>query len=152
MRTWFVGLVLGTVLSGCGSEDDDNQDPEGAKKLLASVRADDYQSWTRAPGWPERAPTSAPHSDEVDIYVNDILEMATMTGGTTQWPLGSIVAKDGFRGENLEIVALMEKRTDGWFYAELSGNGEPMFSGQPAICTDCHDSGDDYIRAFDFPP
>jgi hypothetical protein len=144
-----VFLVLMSV--GCGSDDDDNQDPEGAKKLLAQIQADEYRSWARAPGWPERAPTSAPHSDEVDIYVNDVLDAATATSGTTKWPIGSIVAKDGFRGDSLEIIAIMQKQSDGWFYAELSGNGSPEFSGQPAICTDCHDSGDDYIRAFGFP-
>lgn len=151
MRRSFVAVLSAALVVACKSDYDDNQDPEGAKKLLAQVQADEYRSWARAPGWPERAPTSAPHSDEVDIYVNDVLAAATTSPGLTQWPLGSIVAKDGFRGESLEIVALMEKRGDGWFYAELSGNGEPKFSGHPALCTDCHDSGDDFVRAFDFP-
>lgn len=151
MRSSFVAVSLAALVVACGSDDEDNQDPEGAKQLLAKVQAENYRSWARAPGWPERAPTSAPHSDEVDIYVNAVLETATTSAGLTEWPLGAIVAKDGFRGESLEIVALMEKRGAGWFYAELSGSGEPKFSGRPATCTDCHDSGDDYIRAFDFP-
>lgn len=144
-------LLAVAGISGCGSDDEGNEDPEAAKQLLAEIQADDYRSWPRAPGWPERAPTSAPHSDEVDIYVNDVLHEATQTAGTTKWPVGSIVAKDGFRGATLEIVAIMQKRSDGWFYAELSGGGEPKFSGRPAICRDCHESGDDYIRAFGLP-
>jgi hypothetical protein len=144
-------VALALVVLGCGSSNAENGDPEGAKALLAEIRADAYQSWARAPGWPERMPTSAPHSEDVDIFVNPTLDDATKTPGIDSWPVGSIVAKDGYSGGELEIIAIMQKRTDGWFYAELSANGYPGFSGQPEVCTDCHDVGADFIRAFDFP-
>ena len=57
----------------------------------------------------------------------------------------------GFDGSDLELVAVMEKRDDGWFYAEFDGEGEADYSGKPAVCTDCHESGDDYVRAFSLP-
>ncbi len=69
------------------------------------------------------------------------------------WPLGSVIGKDGWRadGETLHIVAVMEKRDDGWFWAEYDGSGEPLYSGSPSVCTGCHASGADYVRAFGFP-
>jgi len=45
----------------------------------------------------------------------------------------------------------MEKRRDGWFWAEFDDDGEPKFSGRPSKCTDCHASGSDFVRAFSLP-
>jgi len=149
-RIFLSALLLATF--GCAAEDeDDNTDPEGAKALLATVQADDYRSWSRAPGYEVRVPSKGPHSIDVDIYVNDVVVAALAGASLDEWPEGSLVAKDGFKGEKLEIVALMEKRSDGWYWAELSGSGAPKFSGHPSICTDCHRSGDDFMRSFDLP-
>jgi hypothetical protein len=38
----------------------------------------------------------------------------------------------------------MEKRTEGWYFAEYSADGTPLFSGRPAICLDCHEARKDY--------
>lgn len=57
----------------------------------------------------------------------------------------------GFRGSDLEIIALMEKRADGSFWAEFDDDGDPDYSGRPDICLDCHKSGADYVRAFALP-
>jgi hypothetical protein len=69
----------------------------------------------------------------------------------TAWPEGSIIVKDGFTGESPRLVAIMEKRDDGWFWAEYEPDGEVDFSGTPGVCTRCHDAGADYVRAFGFP-
>jgi hypothetical protein len=142
-------VALGSlILAACG----DNQDDAGARDLLTRVQADQYRTWDRAPGWESRRASGAPHSDDVDIYVNDIVaEVLALAEPIESWPEGSIIAKDGFDGSDLEIIALMEKRSDGWFWAEYDSEGEPDYSGHPDICIDCHKSGSDGVRAFSLP-
>ncbi|HEX2878710.1 MAG TPA: cytochrome P460 family protein [Polyangiaceae bacterium] len=142
-------LILLCALSvACG----DNQADGAARELLARVRSDDYRTWDRAPGWQERRPSGAPHSDAVDIYVNDrVAEVLALMEATDLWPEGSIIVKDGFSGSDLEIVAIMEKRADGWFWAEYDDDGDPDYSGQPRICIECHEGGSDFVQAFDLP-
>ena len=140
--------VASALLCGCG----DNQDEMGARDLLADIRAQGYRGWERAPGWPARASSSAPHGDEVDIYVNQVVSDALASAAPLgAWPLGSIIAKDGWDGSDLEHIAVMQKRSDGWFWAEYDGDGEPVYSGHPDTCTDCHQRGSDHVRAFGLP-
>jgi len=141
-------ICLTALALGCG----DNQDDPGARDLLARVKADRYRSWDRAPGYEKRRDSNAPHSNAVDIYVNDIVaEVLALSAHDGAWPVGSIIAKDGFDGGDLEITALMEKREDGWFWAEYDDEGNPDYSGHPDICINCHQSGSDFVRAFRLP-
>jgi hypothetical protein len=145
--TLSVLLVL-VGLGGCG----DDQDPEAANELWDRIHEEQYRTWERAPGWEERRPTHAPHSEEVDIYVNDVV-FGVLGGADAHeaWPDGSIIVKDGYDGTVLEIVAAMEKRDGAWFWVEWDGHGDSDYSGRPDICLDCHESGSDYVRAFDLP-
>lgn len=146
-------VVLGGMVAGVVSCGDD-QDPEGAVDLLQRLRDDDYRAWERAPGYPERRASRAPHGDQVEIFVNDVVVEALTTGASLDaWPVGSIVAKDGYADDGtLDLVAAMEKREDGWYWAEWDGeNDESIYSGKPSICIDCHASGADYVRAFGLP-
>lgn len=142
-------IPLLLALVACG----DNQDDPGARDLLERVRAADYRTWAHPPGWGSRLPTSAPHADEVDLYVNATMEDALAGGRIDSWPAGSIVVKDGFDGNGqLELIAVMEKRADGWFFAEYTGDDlDPAFSGRPGVCLDCHGEENDGIRAFPLP-
>lgn len=141
-------VVLALLLAACG----DNQDDAGARALLAKVRKQEYRSWDRAPGYETRRSTSAPHSDSVDIYVNDLVQEVLATGEpSTSWLEGSIIVKDGFSGSDLELIAIMEKRSDGWYWAEYDDDGDPDYSGHPEICIDCHRRGSDFVRAFALP-
>lgn len=143
-----LSMVVGLgLIGGCG----DNQDDVGARQLLGEVQAADYRSWARAPGYAARRASNAPHSDAVDIYVNAAVEFALQSNGETEWPVGSVVVKDGFSGSEHEITAVMEKRQDGWYWAEYDDDGDPDYSGKPDICIDCHRSGSDYVRAFALP-
>ena len=145
---WLAFPLSLLLLAGCG----DNQDDAGARALLEKIRADRYTTWDRAPGYEKRRPSSAPHSEAVDIYVNDrVAEVLALGEPVQSWPVGSIIAKDGFDGADLELIAVVEKRADGWFWAEYDDDGDPDYSGRPEICTDCHRSGSDYVRAFRLP-
>ena len=141
-----VGVLL--LVAGCV----DNQDDAGARRLLAQVRADHYRSWDRAPGFDSRQKSNAPHSDAVDIYINDVIaEVLAIGEPRDTWPEGSIVVKDGFDGGDLDIIAIMEKRDDGWYWAEYDNDGDPDYSGHPDLCIDCHRSGSDSMRGFGLP-
>jgi hypothetical protein len=138
------------ALASCG----DDQDPEGAKDLLVRIRDEGYTKWARAPGYEQRRETNAPHADLVDIFINDVVEDALAEEeGLDAWPVGSIVAKDGYDDDGTHaIVAVMEKRDDGWFWAEYDAEtGESSYSGKPATCIDCHGSGSDFVRSFSLP-
>jgi hypothetical protein len=137
------------VFASCAEK---NQDPEGAATLWDEVHAADYPSWARAPGYEMRTPSTAPHGDMVDIYINDVLMEALASGEKlTAWPEGSLIVKDGFNGSSPKLVAIMEKRDDGWYFAEYEPDGEVLFSGMPDTCTGCHSAGADMVRAFGFP-
>lgn len=150
MRRTFALVLLGGLLAGCG----DDQDPEGAAELLERLRAADYRGWERAPGYSDRRPSSAPHGDQVEIFVNDVVARALADGAPLDaWPVGSIIAKDGYDDDgSLTLIAAMEKRDDGWYWAEWDGESdESTYSGKPATCIDCHASGSDHVRAFRLP-
>lgn len=140
-----------TVLIGCG----DDQQPKEAQLLWQRIQAEDYRSFERAPGYATRQPSDTAHSDAVDIYVNDVVANTLANGaGISEWPLGSLIVKDGFADSGeLDLVAVMEKRESGWFWAEYDEfeTGEALFSGTPSTCTGCHGSGADFVRAFGFP-
>jgi len=137
---------MGSSLGACG----DDQAPSDARELLDRVRADDYASWSRAPGYETRRSSNAPHSDAVEIFINEPMVAALEASPpVTEWPVGSIIVKEGWDGNTRELTALMEKREDGWFWAEFFGS-DSKFSGRPEICIDCHRRGDDFVRAFDF--
>lgn len=143
-------LLVLLALVGCSGG---NDDPDGASQLWAKIHADDYHAYARAPGYPGKVPTSAPHGDQVEIYVNPTLQAALdAKKPITTWPDGSRIVKDGFdKKGNLEIVAVMEKRGSAWYWAEFEGDGTVDYSGAPSICTNCHVSGSDFVRAFSFP-
>ncbi len=151
MRLALIALSF-AALVGCRQ----NDDPEGARALYAKVSAGDgYRSWRRAPGFPQRKPSFTLHSDEVEVFVSPEIATALDSGEMTrEWPVGSIVVKEGYSGKTRSIIALMEKRTDGWYWAELDGEGEPLYSGRPSVCIDCHDNRKDYsdwVYSFELP-
>ena len=148
MRTLLVLTLAATALAGCG----DNQDPDGADAFWSAIHAAKYAEFARAPGYATRQPTNAPHGNEVVIYINDTLASALEDGAPlTAWPDGSLIVKDGYSGDEVSVVAAMEKRSGAWYWAEWNNEGQAKYSGKPAICTDCHESGSDFVRAFPLP-
>lgn len=151
-------LVLGVLLAFAGACRQ-NDDPEGARALYAKVTAGaGFRAWRRAPGFPERKPSFTAHANAVEIFVNEpVSEALDGPEPAGEWPVGSIVVKEGFRGKDRVLVAIMEKRAagrDGWFWVETDGDGEPLFSGRPDVCVECHDaraSYSDWVYSFELP-
>lgn len=141
-------VALTASLAACR----DNSESDAAVELLSDVKEQQYQSWARAPGYETRKPAASPHGDEVDIFVNDVVSAALGGPALAAWPDGSIIVKDGYAASGeLEVVAVLAKEDGGWFWAEYDADGAPLYSGEPAVCTGCHASGGDFVRAFALP-
>jgi len=142
-----LAIVAAAALAGCG----DNQDPTGADAFWAKIHDQGYSSFAHAPGYATRQPTDAPHGDEVIIYLDPTIEAALAGPAIQAWPVGSLIVKDGYTSGEVTVVAAMEKREDGWYWAEWHSDGTAKYSGKPETCTGCHGSGSDFVRAFALP-
>ena len=141
-------FLAATALAGCG----DNQDPDGADAFWSAIHAAKYTDFARAPGYATKQPTSAPHGDEVLIYINSTVASALAAGKPlTAWPDGALIVKDGYESGAVTLVAAMEKRSGAWYWAEYGADGAAKYSGKPDLCVDCHESGGDFVRAFPLP-
>jgi len=123
----------------------ENTDPEAGRELQRRV-APAYRSWARVPGFEARRESQTAHGEDVDVYWNDRAARSAAARPFEAMAPGSVLVKEAFVGDELAHVAVMEKRFDGWFWAEWEANGEVTFSGRPGICIDCHRRGDDFLR------
>jgi hypothetical protein len=146
-------VVLALVLPVVGCRQ--NDDPEGARALFQKAES---SALVRAPGYPGRTPSFTAHSKEVEIWVNEPIAKALAgPDPISAWPIGSLVRKEGFSGDKRTLVALMEKRADGWYWAETDGDGESLTSasdGKPSVCVDCHGNRakySDWVYSFELP-
>lgn len=148
------------IVAACGQDDD----PEGARVLWEKINAGaGFRSWPRAPGYAARRPSFTAHKDAVEIFVSPEVASTLQPPSPPAelpraWPVGSIIVKEGFRGirqsSSRQIVAVMEKRADGWFWAEYDDGGDSLYSGRPSGCTDCHGHREkyaDWVYAFELP-
>ena len=145
------GLLAGILLVACG--DAGPVDATGGRALLERVQTDDYRTWQRAPGWATRAPSIAGgHGGQLDIYVNDVVASVLDRGEhVSELRAGSTIVKDVWDGMTLHAIAIMDKRQDGWYWAEFDAKSAVSASGHPQGCITCHERGDDFVRAFVLP-
>ena len=154
----FIGLALSSV--ACSEA---NEDASGAEALWGQVK-NDYRSWSNPTPYGSKQPSHTLHEEEVQIFFNStvsdlhqdlddcrVLRPTAMQGqiffataldaagnAITEWPIGSVIAKDGYRGGELAINSVLEMGAEGWFFAEYDSGGGVLFSGTPEICTSCH--------------
>jgi hypothetical protein len=145
--------------AGCGQDDD----PEGARVLWDKVNAGaGFASWQRAPGYGVRRASFTAHASAVEIFVSPevtatLTPPAARTAPVTAWPVGAIIVKEGFSSVthgSRKSVAVMERRQDGWFWAEYDDGGTSIYSGRPTVCVDCHShrqSYSDWVYSFELP-
>lgn len=147
-----VCALLGSALAlACGAADE-NQDAAGASELLERVRADDYSSWSRPPGFEQRTPAQRAHGQLVDLFVNDsVAAVLAAAEPVPALPTGSLIVKDAYKDDQLHAIAIMEKRSDGWYWAEYDAAGTVTSSGHPEGCQQCHRASKDYVRSFAVP-
>lgn len=138
-----LACCLGWLSMSCSS-DEPSGDPD-AVQLLASVRADHYEGWARPAGWEMRRPGVSLHGDQVDIFFNSIMANASMQVGLSEWPVGSMIVKDGYRAAEPTLIAVMEKRDSGWFFAEYTAVGQVRAAGRPDACVTCHSDAHDLV-------
>lgn len=141
-------LALALLVASCG----DNQDSEGAAALWGRLQSSSYRaSYHRPRGYETRQPSNTAHGDQVEIFVNTVARDTLLrVPAPTAMPPGAIIVKDVYKNGELKLVAAMEKRFDGWFWAEWDEKGSAIYSGRPGLCIDCHRRGEDFIRAL--PP
>ncbi len=148
---WALPLVCALAcLAGCY----DNQQPIAADELWQRIHEQGYRDFAHAPGYDSGPkPTSPAHGDLADIYINDVVVKALDDDGPlTGWPSGSLIVKDVFDDEGpLTFVVVMDKQSDGWFFAEYDPDGDALFSGQPDTCLGCHKPANDRVLAFSLP-
>ena len=151
VHCWVLTFAV-SVLTACGS-DDDAVDATGGSELLQRVQDEDYRNWRRAPGWESRLPSVASgHGGQLDIYVNDrVGAFLQNRGQVSAFPVGSTIVKDVWNGSELHAIAIMDKRDDGWYWAEFNGASDVSAAGHPVGCLNCHRGGVDYVRAFTLP-
>ena len=150
-RPTFLLIALCLSSTACG----DDQAPDEGRALYERIQSENYESFQTAPGYDTTMPSQAPHSDHTQIFVNSVVADALASETPiTEWPVGSLIVKNGYDSDmELDIIAAMDKRDDGWFWAEWLDHtsSESDFSGKPDTCISCHEAGDDFVQGFGFP-
>ena len=129
--------------------------PSEAQLLWQRIQNENYHTFQRAPGHDTRQPSNTAHAEAVDIYINSVMANAIAAGNPIDtWPADSLVIKEGYTTDGtLDSIAVINKRQHGWYWAKYIEfeTGNAVASGTPFNCIGCHNSGDDFIRSFDFP-
>jgi hypothetical protein len=151
MQRTIRGVLASCVLLGCSACGGEDKDEAGARDLWARLQEADYRTWAPAPGWETRQETVSAHGQQADIFINDAVVSALLEESLEAWPVGSLLVKDSYRGEALALIAALEKRDSGWYFAEWNGAGELKFAGSPSVCRNCHDAADDSVFSVGLP-
>ncbi len=138
-----VAPLLGCLAASAGCRE--STDPEEARDLRDRLGLT-YRDWPRVPGFEERVASRTAHGNEVDVYWNEVSARSAAARPFEAMAPGSILVKEAYADGELLNVAVMEKRFDGWFWAEWNPEGSVLFSGRPGICIDCHRRGEDFLR------
>jgi hypothetical protein len=117
--------------------------------LLASVaaaaplglpKAYNYSQWDKVAT--AGLPSSGPHAGQTKVvYANKVASAAWKT--KKPLPVGSIVTKTAGPAATPTLIAIMEKRSSGWYYEEyLPEGGRYVLKfggpGQQQACAGCH--------------
>jgi hypothetical protein len=146
-RRWII-LLAAFGLGACGGDD---QDEAGAAELWQRIHAEDYRNWERAPGWETEQPTVSAHGHTALIFINATMSDARLDTDRSAWPDAALLVKDSYRDGALALIAVIEKRAAGWYFAEWDGEGTLKFAGSPSVCKNCHDQAYDTVFSVPLP-
>ncbi len=132
------------------------QDIRKAENLQDLIEQENYRTFPRPPGFEKRVPSTIPHEIEagikVDIYMNGVIEKALNENESLkEWPVGSVMVKEGFIDGKQVVTAAMWKTEGGWFWVQWNAAGLELTAGHPQFCVSCHSLGDDMLRAIKLP-
>jgi hypothetical protein len=96
-------------------------------------------------------PTVSAHGQTAFIFLNATMTEARLGSDRAAWPEGAMLIKDSYRGDTLAFVAVLEKRSTGWYFAEWNGDGDLKFAGSPSVCRSCHDQAHDSVFSVALP-
>lgn len=134
---------MAVVAWGCVDESREAADDRLARALLAELDEADYRSWATMPGFEEARPSTGPHGQTVEIFVNRVLADALDDGGP--WPVGSVAVKDGHAGDALIVRATIRRDEQGWFFALFDAEDGIVAAGRDPYCINCHDTARGYL-------
>lgn len=149
----FMALLSLLLVVGCTppaeppvAEEPSSQEPvePAGTGLLGELQEAGYQDWRPAPGYEELQPAEGPHGDEVQTLLNPTAEQALAEGGS-EWPVGTVIAKDIYRDGALIQIAAMKRVEEGWYWGEWNADGEPVIDEglKAEPCESCHADGTD---------
>lgn len=153
--TLFMTVLFSSILTGCGEKETDTAEALGADPASEALWSEiqGFDTWSQYPGWEGVVASESVHGDFVSIWLNDSAMSAVQAGETV--PDGGILVKQTFvdaEGSELKDITVM-KKVDGfdpdgsdWYWGQYLEDGSVENAGNPAMCTGCHASGDDYIR------
>ncbi|MEZ5316765.1 MAG: cytochrome P460 family protein [Vicinamibacterales bacterium] len=133
-------------------------DPD-AQSVWAFLEQQDYESWELFPGTTPYHPGPEPHGALLTTRVND-LALDAVRAGDDHMPVGAMIVKENYAADrSLEAVTVMFKTRPGydpdhhdWFWMKRAPDGAIGAQGRVDTCINCHDSGTDYVREWDFAP
>lgn len=153
--TLFMTALFSSILIGCGEKETDTAEVSGADPMAEALWSEiqGFDTWSQYPGWEGVVASESVHGDFVSIWLNDSAMTAVQAGETV--PDGGVLVKQTFvdaEGSELKDITVMKKvegfDPDGsdWYWGQYLEDGSVENAGNPAMCTGCHASGDDYIR------
>ena len=159
-RFLLVLISLTSVLFLCFSCTKDKIDIDEDRMLFEGVMASGFQYYQNGNKLPGVAPS--PHGN-FRLRFNEIaaavLDSSGELPGGTEFPQGSIIVKEVYSGNNLDVYAVIKKESSnavaakGWIWAELNPDGTTHYSAgnKGQGCTGCHSGAPnrDFTRTFD---
>lgn len=147
-------IAMGALaLLGCGGGEKGTDSAAGSAPddAAASALWDTIQAasdWQQVDDWSGVQPSDTAHDAFTQVWWNDTAFDHVTGGGMGDMPVGSVIFKESYSdagGASLTGTTAMSKEADGWFWASWTDVGELRTSGEPGLCTGCHDAGQDGV-------
>lgn len=153
MRHVLALTTIAFLASGCGAPADpgDGLVPAEQNALFEFLKAREYATFASEPA---AHPSTGPHSGDVRVFLDPVLEASLKAGNTThpQWA-AAVKELDVQNGEPGGWAVLVKTSDDsqggnGFYWYEIfstTDGSDPPYAGQGlGICVNCHSGGVDF--------